>query len=259
MLLEFKKELKNNQIFHYFDKSMTLSDQMKYRKCLKVKQKLSRLLKKEVEESHILIGFSDYLIGETYYQLKKYHKATPFLESALKVFKQSNNSQHNYYIYEVYNTLYHCSYHLCKHSDVIDYGLKALEYEEIDQREKANILARVARFHFILFLSKRSFSYLIRALHYNTESRKIYLALNDTSNEQYIYSVYDCGDIFYYLEDYQNAVKYFEESLQLATESNLGADLMYNIYQSLANVYQEIGYTDTMLFYKKKSQELNVQ
>ncbi len=234
----------NAKIKQYYGKILVYKNKAKHKKCFKLERKLLAIIKfgdelyQDVIKSH----------GETLINLQKYKEAIPYLLLALE--NKTNPKE----LYEINHYLFKAYYELSNYQQVIIYGIKLIEYDEIDPFEKATLLSIIGRFNYMMYLARNKMAYLIRGLHYNTESQKLFKELKKTNNMEYLYTLYDCGDINFALEDYDTAITYYEQVEKLTDDSNL----LFGIYINLMHIYKNKGYKDTMLLYKSKLKALNL-
>lgn len=226
----------------YLKKLNLLHKKNHYRKSNHIEIKLI----KKIASKPLIRDELYFMHGKTLYYLKKYKESIFYLSKLL-------NSTDEDLLYEAHYYLYLNFYETSDYDNLIEFGLKACEYIGIPEATKAKIFSNVGRFNYMLHLSTNRMNYLYRALYYNTESQKILEKLNKTDTEDYFYTLYDCGDINFYLEDYDIAIDYYEK----VEEKTSNPDLLFGIYTNLMEIYNEKGFRDTMLFYKRKMQTLN--
>lgn len=226
-----------------YQKIKTYYEKKKYKKCYKLENKLISLTSTEADVYPKLIIQH----GKTLFSLKRFHDAIKYFKISLSTLKDDA------LIYQVNTYLFKTYYEISDYENIIKYGLATCEYQNIDILEKANILAIVGRFYYLQHLSSNKKVYLIRGLFYNTESQKLFNQTKQTNTENYFYTLYDCADINFGLEDYDTAQKLYEK-LEKMTNDN---DLLLGIYTNLAYIYKEKGYFDTNLFYERKIKLLN--
>lgn len=215
----------------------------KYRKCFKILNKIIPLIDSDEELFFTFIKQQ----GLTLYNLHKYQEAIFYLEIALNKAKDDKSK------YEIHKILFNSYIQISDYQKIIDYGLKVSEYKDISLSEKAKILSIVSRFYYLLYLQSNLKVYLIRGLFYNTECQKIFNQLNDNCSQDYMYTLYDCADINFGLEDYDTAINYYEKVENMTNDP----DILYGIYANLSYIYKEKGYLETMMFYKSKINALN--
>lgn len=249
---------KCNKIVQLTEDAIILKQNKKYKKAIKYMNKALIILNKTNDKMHISKGFLLKNIGNCLFNLGKYKEAINKLNIASKIYNLIEEDSTND-LYDVYFDLYNCYFEISDYVNIINFGLKAIECSNSETIKNAKILASVARFHLMIYFSNKRVSNLIRGLHYNTESKKMFDKLNETNTLDYAYCVYDCAELFYYLEDIDSAIKFYEITLNLAMEINKCDNLLYGIYFNLSNIYKEKGYIDTMLFYINKAKKLSIK
>ncbi|HEY8364380.1 MAG TPA: hypothetical protein VIK84_02300 [Haloplasmataceae bacterium] len=233
-----------NKITKILDKIQFYYESKKYKKCLKWEKKIIPLIKNmgELEVKTLLQH------GKTLYHLRKYREAIFYLRQSLNICPNDNP----HILYEIHLYLFKSYYEVSDYYNIITFGIKTALYENIEPIKKAKIFAIVGRFYYLLHLSSNKKGYLIRGLFYNSEAIKLFQELNYTKTEDYLLALYDSGDIYYGLEDYDSAIKYYE----LIEQMSDNPDYLFGIYCNLIDIYKEKGYKDTMMHYKQKLKSL---
>lgn len=227
-----------NILLNTHKKIQLLYEKKKYRKCLKVIKKIIPQLNNNEE---LFFTFMKHQ-GLALFHLGKYQEALPYLTMVLDKTTDEEKA------YEINKYLFHCYFQISDYQNIINYGIKVSEYKNITLEEKANMCSIVARFYYLMHLQTNLKVYLIRGLYYNTEALKLYHHINDFSSKNYLYTLYDCADINFALEDYDSAISYYEKVEKLTNDN----DILFGVYTNLTYIYKLKGYFDTMLFYKRK-------
>jgi len=225
-----------------YKKILILFEKKNYKKCFKIINKIIPLLD---DNEKLFFNFIKQQ-GLTLFYLKKYQEAIFYLELAL------NKSVDEKNIYELQKYLFNNYFKLGDYENIIKYGLTLTQHKKIPLFEKAKVLSIVSRFYYLKFLQSNKKVYLIRGLYYNTECQNVFKELNDNSSKDYMYTLYDCADINFGLEDYDTAINYYEK---VENKTN-DPDVLFGVYSNLSYIYKKKGYLDTMLYYKRKLNSL---
>jgi tetratricopeptide (TPR) repeat protein len=229
-----------------------------FNKSLKCKFNILNLLKDQ--EGHyfkIIYGETLKSIGQILYrERKKYKEAISYLKRSLNAFSSCKTfSEQPNILFELYYDLYKCCYEVSDREGLIKYGELSANNCNISEDLKCKIYTNIGRFNLLEYLEYSQYKYLFRAIFYCTEAIKLYENLKNVNSIEYIQCLFDCGEIYYFLNDYDFSIICFEEVILLNNKISVSKDLLYSVYYRMSEIYKEKGYEETSLYYLSESKK----
>lgn len=226
------------------------------KKCLKYQSKLFKYLNNNHVHKEVLFSIA-IEISNTLCNLNRYEEAINYLKQLITDLIEENQTDIiNNDLQAVYQLLLKCYQEIGDFEQVIDFGTKLIQFN-LSETNRAELYSLIGRYQIIAYFSYKKMSCLFKALSFCDEAVKIYERLNMHYTQSYTYSLYDCAEIYFYLEDYDLSIKYLEQTEQSISSTEL-ADLLYNVYTLYGQIYHIKGYKETVIYYRNKCKEMDL-
>jgi tetratricopeptide (TPR) repeat protein len=152
--------------------------------------------------------------------------------------------------------LYYCHLKLGNSNSLIFYGQLAVEHIHLDSKTKCKIYSSIGRFYLLTYLETFKTSNLIKGISSSTDAIELYKALNYEPVNDYIDCLYDCGELCFYINDYDLSLKYYEDILNFSSSLTISSNILFGVYSNLSHIYHVKGYKETEQYYNKKLLEI---
>lgn len=224
----------------------------RFHKGVKLLRKIIQKTKKAGKKTHQ--GLAAYRLAQVYLEVFAYGLAVDYFKQALKCLDHPGAPMTRT-VSEIYKGLYECYTHLEDTEEMLKYAMLICEYPGLSPHERAEISAQIAGILLELYVDDGKVSSLIRGLTYARDGVNLYEQEN-VHNKAYVQTLATCGDIFYYLREYDQALKYLEKAYQQAGVAEVERTLMSKICYILSKVYAMKGEEQQALSFKNRSLEL---
>ena len=138
--------------------------------------------------------------------------------------------------------------------EALKYAMLICEFAGLPPLDRAKISHQIAQELLRQYESDGKITYVIRGLTYAKDAVKLYEAESCQSKE-YILSLVTCGDMFFYLREYDQALEYLNKAFEQAGVAEADRTLLSQICFLMSRVYALLGEQEQALFYRNRSLE----
>lgn len=198
-------------------------------------------------------GLAAYRLASLYLEVFAYQFAITYFKLALKCLDYPGTPMTRT-VSEIYKGLYECYTRLEQPEKALKYATLICEYAGLSPLERAFISRQIAQQLLKQYEADGKITHVIRGLTYAKDALKLYEAENQMTKD-YVLSLLTCGDIYFFLREYDQALVYLNKAYEHAGIAEVDRTLLGQICYLMSRVYALKGEQEQALFYRNRCLE----